>query len=461
LSKGLEAHIGSSVEIAISQRIDAEYFKKAYAQAEKLVRTNTNNLPLKELHATIRRGTQPEYADHGVPVVNSQHVKAMFVAVSNENRLAAAPQNDWLISKGDVLVNGTGLGTIGRVSLYVGENQAIPDNHVTIVRTTEIEPEYLAAFLNSSFGQSQLQRRVRGSSGQVELYPRDISDVTIWNASDQLRRQIQQTYQRSFDERENSERLHHISDQLILTSLGLDDWTPPEPLNYTASSNDAFAAGRIDAQYFRPLFTEIEERLLATGNARTLGSLLDINARGRQPVYSNNGLPVVNSKHVRTNRVVIDADNRQAIERGSPVIIKKGDVLINGTGVGTIGRAAAYLHDQKALPDNHVTVLRTKAIHPVYLAAFLNSPLGQWQVERHIKGSSGQIELYPSDIARIVVWDAPANIQHEARDAIHSAFDSERKAIELLESARRAVEIAIEDGEPAAGAYLDKFEEAN
>ncbi|MDM7458604.1 MAG: hypothetical protein P3W94_004465 [Paracoccus sp. (in: a-proteobacteria)] len=141
-------------------------------------------------------------------------------------------------------------------------------------------------------------------------------------------------------------------------------------------------------------------------------------------------------------------------------MIETGDVLVNGTGEGTIGRAAPYLHGQRALPDNHVTVLRTDRVDPVYLAVFLNSPLGQWQIERHIKGSSGQVELYPSDIARIMIWEAPDRVQQTVRAAILSAFDEERRANDLLEAAKRAVEIAIEDGEPAAMAYLDQAEGA-
>jgi type I restriction enzyme M protein len=86
--------------------------------------------------------------------------------------------------------------------------------------------------------------------------------------------------------------------------------------------------------------------------------------------------------------------------------------------------------------------------------------LGQWQIERHIKGSSGQVELYPNDIAQIVIWDAPDDVQRAVRKSVLSAFDEERRAANLLEAAKRAVEIAIEDGEDAAMAFLDEAEGA-
>ncbi|MDD5123256.1 hypothetical protein [Methylovulum sp.] len=85
-------------------------------------------------------------------------------------------------------------------------------------------------------------------------------------------------------------------------------------------------------------------------------------------------------------------------EKEEPLVIQKGDVLINGTGVGTIGRSACYLHEQNALPDNHVTILRTDKINPIFLSVYLNSIAGKYQVDKYFKGSSGQIEIYPKDI---------------------------------------------------------------
>ncbi|MBT0964164.1 hypothetical protein [Denitromonas iodatirespirans] len=457
--KGLEANVGSFREIDVVQRFDAEYFRRAYVVCEEAVIRSGRSVRLRDEKAFVQRGQQPAYAEHGLPVINSKHVKGMFVSLTDENRLAVPMGRGPLIKKDDVLINGTGLGTIGRVSLYVSSANALPDNHVTITRSKTFEPEFLAAFLNGKYGQAQIQRRVRGSSGQVELYPFDILEVSIWQATAALRARICDLYATSFEKRNKASRRLAEPDDLLLAELGLVGWAPPQPLTFTASASSALAAERIDAQFFRPLFAEVEARLLATGSACELGSILSTNARGRQPQYADDGLPVINSKHVRTNRVIL-ADNRTATEAGSATVIETGDVLVNGTGEGTIGRAAPYLHGQRALPDNHVTVLRTDRVDPVYLAVFLNSPLGQWQIERHIKGSSGQVELYPSDIARIMIWDAPDAVQQSVKAAILSAFDEERRANDLLEAAKRAVEIAIEDGEPAAMAYLDQAEGA-
>ncbi|WP_417281120.1 restriction endonuclease subunit S [Celeribacter sp.] len=366
----------------------------------------------------------------------------------------------------DVLFNRTNsYQWVGRTGLYKGNEgaRAIFASYLVRFRTDEafILPEFLTAFLSCKYGQQEVKRRSRQSINQTNVNPEEVKEILIPLLKMGLQDKLKDAFDIAHEAHLAASEKINEAQQTLLDALGLANWTPPEPLGYTARASDAFAAGRWDAQYFRPLFVEVEQRLLATGRAVELGTILDINNRGRQPDYSDEGLPVVNSKHVRTNKVVLGDDNRRAVGAGSPVVIEKGDVLVNGTGVGTIGRAAAFLHEQSALPDNHVTVLRTSRVDPIYLAVFLNSLLGQLQIERHIKGSSGQIELYPNDIAKIVFWDAPDQVQTDVRDAVLSAFREERRAQDLLDAAKRAVEIAIEDGEPAALDFLDSLEEAS
>uniref|UniRef100_UPI003BACEAEE hypothetical protein n=1 Tax=Stappia sp. TaxID=1870903 RepID=UPI003BACEAEE len=445
-------------------RLDSEYQKTAYLAAIAEAR-QSGATQLGDDDPTIIHPQEivREYVgDEGVWFLRAQNVRPLLVDTTNRVLISAEdagklPRNR--IEKGDVLVTRTGANR-GQCAYFDREEVAIASSHTFIIRPKTIDPEYLAVFLNTRNGIAQIDRGVYGAA-QPEIAPYYLKNIWVPNASAKLMSTVKQCFLKSKQAATLAETAIGQAEETLLEALGLVDWTPPEPLSYSARASDAFAAGRLDAQYFRPLFAEVEQRLLATGGAVELGAILDINSRGRQPVYSDEGLPVVNSKHVRTNRVVLDDDNRRAVGAGSPVVIEKGDVLVNGTGVGTIGRAAAFLHEQSALPDNHVTVLRTSRVDPIYLAVFLNSLLGQLQIERHIKGSSGQIELYPNDIAKIVFWDAPDQVQTDVRDAVLSAFREERRAQDLLDAAKRAVEIAIEDGEPAALDFLDSLEEAS
>jgi len=97
---------------------------------------------------------------------------------------------------------------------------------------------------------------------------------------------------------------------------------------------------------------------------------------------------------------------RTFFEKKHKAQVKRNDVLINSTGDGTIGRVAVYNADFPAMVDGHITILRFKdPDFAWYVGAFLLSEQGQLQMYRYINGSSGQVEIYPQDIAR--VWVKP------------------------------------------------------
>ena len=455
LLKGLEVSIIRSSDLPNENpklRLDAQFQNQPALTAIQRI-SSMKHLRLSDLTQRPLKGKSISYSELGdFPVIRSGDISNSF----QPDQLLRSSDwaNAFFVRENDILISSIGQGSIGKVQLFrsVGDFATVPE--VTVVRVSGYSAACAAAFLASRFGQAQIERYITGATGQLHLYANDVDRIVLPDFHANFQARISRIYDQQAIEYGASQSSQGRAEGELLDRLGLRGWAAPQPLTFQASSNSVLRAGRIDAQYFRPLFSEVEARIAATDAARELGSILTTNVRGRQPDYAEAGLPVINSKHVRTNRVIL-SDNRCATQKDAAVQIESGDVLVNGTGEGTIGRAAAYLHQQRALPDNHVTVLRTDAVDPVYLAVFLNSPLGQWQIERHIKGSSGQVELYPNDIARIMIWDAPDEVQSSIRAAILSAFDAERRARDLLVAARRAVEIAIEVGVSEAMTYLD------
>lgn len=460
--EGLEATVLSLSDLENQLTIGSEYYLTSFVEDQHRLRSSGLALePLSYACSLITDGDHgvADYQEDGIPFILSENVKEGWIDISSLRKISEAHHGRLKRSQiraNDVLVTKTGV--------YFGKSAVFDDQlksantiaHVGLLRPKKhVNPYVLSCFLNGRYGQSQLRRRgIKATRPEIKLV--EFQDIEVPLFSEAFQTSVQELVLQSKRVRDEVDSAVARASYVLLDALGVGGWTPQEPLTYTARAADVFAAGRIDAQYFRPLFEEVSGRLQGTGASVELGDILSTNARGRQPIYGEDGLPVINSKHVRTNRVVLDG-NRTATEAGSPVVIEAGDVLLNGTGVGTIGRAAPYLYDSRALPDNHVTVLRTDVIDPVYLSVFLNSPLGQWQIERYIKGSSGQIELYPNDVAKIVIWNAPNAVQQQVRDSIHLAFAEERRAVSLMSQAKRSVELAIESGERAAALYIDKL----
>ena len=86
-----------------------------------------------------------------------------------------------------------------------------------------------------------------------------------------------------------------------------------------------------------------------------------------------------------------------------------------------------------------------KTLLQLKMSLYLNSLAGKLQVEKYQRGSSGQLELYPFDIRKFQVWEAPQSIQQEIRRLYEQATESARQSRELLDQAKSRVEQLIEE----------------
>ncbi len=128
-----------------------------------------------------------------------------------------------------------------------------------------------------------------------------------------------------------------------------------------------------------------------------LGDVTKELRRGISPKYSeSNGVPVINQKCIRNHSI-----NFELVRLNDPVKrktagreVEVGDVLVNSTGVGTLGRLAPvrYLPEPTVF-DSHVTVVRadTSKISKAFLSGLMLN--NEAFIESSGAGSTGQTEL--------------------------------------------------------------------
>lgn len=127
--------------------------------------------------------------------------------------------------------------------------------------------------------------------------------------------------------------------------------------------------------------------------------LCELISRGVTPSYTKNeeeGIIVLNQKCIRDNTI-----NDQFARLTNPTkkkikenkFLKKYDILVNSTGVGTLGRVAQIKNIKKKITvDSHVTIVRPKKeIDPIYLGYYMF--MSQRFIEHLGEGSTGQTEL--------------------------------------------------------------------
>ena len=178
------------------------------------------------LDRAIGRGTQPDYADDeddektlsyegmikpdGTRLSDRRKKQNICALKSNcirngyiDTSLARSVSRSFYervtdkaaVLKNDILINSTGDGTIGRVAVYHYDSPAIVDGHITIVRYKDPALAwYVAAFLLTETGQNQIYRYINSSSGQVEIYPQDISRIWVKPASRETVTEVQRQF---------------------------------------------------------------------------------------------------------------------------------------------------------------------------------------------------------------------------------------------------------------------------
>lgn len=378
--------------------------------------------------------------------ITAKCIKDGLVDKSKADRLSNETHKNNLRSslvKNDVLV--TTAGTIGQIGIVTED---IPPANIDqdigriAIHDSSVSPLFVWAFLQSKFGRFQIDRFTTGQV-QTHLSLRKMKKLRLpLIASHQ---EVDEIVSKYIYLKGQSKNLYQKAQQVLESELGLDKLQFQKPVGYTAQFSELETSRRFDSEHYYPAFKSFRNSLPIGIILSPLSNHLTFCQRGKQPVYSNTGFRVINSKHVQPNRVIFE-DNRLAISNPNDALhIRYGDTLINGTGRGTLGRAAPYLFDEPAVPDNHVTILRSPDLDPVYLSLCLNSVVGQMQVEMYQRGTSGQLELYPFDIRRFLVWPAPESLQIELREIYDKAASAERESKQLLEQAKVRVEQLIEE----------------
>ena len=141
----------------------------------------------------------------------------------------------------------------------------------------------------------------------------------------------------------------------------------------------------------------------------TLDSLTSLVSRGIAPQYTDDSEQIVlNQKCIRDHYIDISLGRQHKPKTINEKWLQYGDLLINSTGEGTLGRAAqVWFVPEEMTVDSHVTIVRPKNQLLLYY-------VGLWGIshEREIEalhtGSTGQTEL-PRERVKAMELHLPDN----------------------------------------------------
>lgn len=454
--EGLEA-----IEILLSglneeRRIDSQYFRKRYI-AEDACRHHFR---------TITLGSQAFITDgpHGYHVVDESSAIAMLTAKCAKQWFADRSEADTI----DVATHESSLrsslevddlilstrGTVGACALV--EPEALPANidqdvaRIAIQNGGDISPRFALAYLNSKFGQDWIERN---STGMVQqgLSLAKVRELSIPLLSVQIQDQISNLVRMASSARKRSKELMSSAENNLLHALGLNTWTPPEALNYVRSSSDAFAAGRLDSQFFAPRVEQLLARLGRDG--LTIADVAPARHERFEPTATGDFDYIEIGSLGADGTAVAEAVPMAEAPSRATQYVRSGDVITST--VRPIRRLSALINPDQdgAVCSSGFVVLEPRGVSSEVLLTYLRLPVVCELMDLHTSAT-----MYPAiseaDLLSLPIPAIAPPVQQQIQADVRQAAQARQRATQLLNAAKHAVEIAIEDSEAAALTYL-------
>lgn len=459
--KGLEATVIHSLDWRqdnIALRLDSEYQLKAHRVAIEQVRTfgatqfRDDNPQIIHPHEIIR-----EYAEEeGVWFLRAQNVRPLQIDPRNQVMISTDDADKLtrnVVKRGDVLITRTGANR-GQCAFFDRKERAIASSHTFLIRPKSIDPEFLTLFLNTSYGVAQIDKGVYGAA-QPEVAPYYLGNIWIPKISSVLLAKIKATFAKSKQQTTAAEEAIKQAEAVLLNVLSLADWTPPEPLAYTARASEALASRRLDARFFAPRIQALLDLLAVDG--RTVADV----AAPRREKFRPDACAAFDYIEISDIDGAGAATSTRLASEDAPSRATwhvRAEDIITST-VRPIRRLSAQIApDQDGFVcSSGFVVVTPRDIAPEVLLTYLRLPVICELLDLYASAS-----MYPAitdaDIFNLPLPHIPNAVVDQVTQNVIAAKAAKARATNMLKAAKRAVEIAIEDGEPAAMVYLNQAE---
>lgn len=449
-------------ELGNGRRLDAEYFKPEYiALSETLSRQGAVSIgDFACVTDGIHASPDVVHQDDGVRYLSAKCVKDNELSISDTLSISYAQHNANVRTQmrvDDVLV--TTVGTIGNAAVVTEEVlPANADRHLGIIRVhpeKNIDPYFLATFLNTRLGRFQTLRESTGNV-QLNLFIEKIKTLMVVEVAE--REKIATLTRKAYEKRRDSEICYAEAQRLLEEALGLSKLDVAPQLFYERPYSEVEGAARLDAEY--ACVPDLLSVWRSPYEVRTLGDptvAKHVN-NGATPAaseYGTEGIPIIKVGNITRHgsvefggEYVVPGTKTLKSNKGR---VRPGDVMVLAAAhhvryIGKAGLLESWPDSQeKSQAVGELIVVRPgSAIAGEVLTCYLNAPTIRLQVQRLVRGMSAH--LYPNDLKTLPVPIVETRIQEQIVAKVRESFSARREAGQLLEEAKAMVERAILGG---------------
>ena len=147
-----------------------------------LLPKNNNLEKVENIASLLKRGKSPQYGNSKIQIIKSGQARGYKEFDFSEKHFASENfvLDERKLEEGDILINSTGVGTAGRVTMFDLDGDYVVDSHITILRLdqTKALPSYILHYL-CDLGFKTIEAMALGQSGQIELSLETIKNIKI------------------------------------------------------------------------------------------------------------------------------------------------------------------------------------------------------------------------------------------------------------------------------------------
>lgn len=460
--EGLEISEIDYLSIQLENRYDSEYFKKEYIAVEELLRSKPAYYQIQDyFKVTDGEHGSVNFIESGIKYLTAENIKKGYVDISNiryvdqavDNRNARAR-----VDVGDVLVSIKG--TLGQIG--VADSWLLPANmnrDVAIIKKigNEKSSKFLAIYLMSKPGVIQ---SLRGGSGGVQqmITLERLRKFIVPEFSTIFESAISDLYDEGLRGIDKSKTAYLQAEILLLKALGLTNFEPSVEAINIKSFKDSFGeSGRLDAEYYQPRYEDWAQAINSYKyGGSTVANICEVKDKNFTPeddkIYSYIELSDIDKAGGITGATIAMGSDLPTRARR---MVKEGDVLVSSIEGSLSSCALVSEKYNNALCSTGFYVLRSSKLNSETLLVLMKSMPIQALLKQ---GCSGTILTAINNDAFLNVPIPLIDSQTQQKIAIHiqEGFRLKVESECLLEVAKRAVEIAIEQNEGAGLNHIEK-----
>ena len=431
-------------------RLDAEYY------IGNIKNKNIQFIKLKEI-ANIFGGKRlpigENFTDIGVPYIRAEDIKG-FVDYENSPKISYELQKKlsrYQTKLNDVLLTivGNSIGDVGIVKFNIDKCN-LTENGAKINNLKNCLPEFLFIFLKSKYGQSQIKKESVGTA-QPKLALCRIGEMQIPILSNAFQERIEKMVKEAHFLLEESKKAYKKAEEMLLMEV-LGEWGDEEyDFFWIEDLEETERCERLDAEYFHPKYKELLEKIKSYKHGFcTLGEVCEIKDTNFNPkeeeLYNYIELSSIDLQG-GINEIIKDLGKNLPTRARRKVA--KGDVIISSI-EGSLDKVSLIdTEENNLLCSTGFYCINSKNIISEVLFLLAKSSILNIQFKR---GCGGAIlsSFSKQDLANATLPNLQKQFQEEVAGLVKTSFENRKRSRELLEVAKKSVELAIEEGEEKA-----------